>query len=183
MSDHVVHVQKNRRDIPGRAAAGAGATGEVVTAKSWAARRCTAQSGVSDTSTKDDAQALQIVLNHGNLPAKPKSEIPRRPVVTPQYAATKLYGIVPRRLATPYDARVSSPGCRRQRDSSITRRSTADAGLRLGVHPRYQVGILANNGCCFPTARSRRSTYSIVRPAGYPLVFLQNIRGLHIGRQ
>jgi len=187
MSDHVVHVQKTGAIFLGGPPLVLAATGEGVTAEDLGGAQVhCAESGVSDYFAEADAHALQIVRDiMANLPAKPKSEIPRRPVVTPQYAADELYGIVPRRLSTPYDAREIIA---RMVDGSEFLEYKALYGPTLVcgwayIHG-YQVGILANNGVLFSDSSLKATHFiQLCDRQGIPLVFLQNISGYIIGRQ
>ena len=155
MSDHVVHVQKTGAIFLGGPPLVLAATGEEVTAEELGGAQVhCAESGVSDYLAEDDAHALQIVRDiMANLPANPKSEIPRRPVSAPLYDADELYGIVPRRLSTPYDAREIIA---RMVDGSEFLEYKALYGPTLVcgwayIHG-YQVGILANKVAGGPVA-------------------------------
>ncbi len=187
MSDHVVHVQKTGAIFLGGPPLVLAATGEEVTAEELGGAQVhCAESGVSDYLAEDDAHALQIVRDiMANLPANPKSEIPRRPVSAPLYDADELYGIVPRRLSTPYDAREIIA---RMVDGSEFLEYKALYGPTLVcgwayIHG-YQVGILANNGVLFSDSSLKATHFiQLCDRQGIPLVFLQNISGYIIGRQ
>ncbi len=187
MSDHVVHVQKTGAIFLGGPPLVLAATGEEVSAEELGGAQVhCAESGVSDYLAEDDAHALQIVRDiMANLPTKSKSEIPRRPVSAPLYDADELYGIVPRRLSTPYDAREIIA---RMVDGSEFLEYKALYGPTLVcgwayIHG-YQVGILANNGVLFSDSSLKATHFiQLCDRQGIPLVFLQNISGYIIGRQ
>jgi acetyl-CoA carboxylase carboxyltransferase component len=135
---------------------------------------------------EDDAHALEIVRDIvANLPHQEKAQIPRRPAQEPVYDPQEIWGIVPRSISTPYDAREIIA---RMVDGSEFLEFKALYGPTLVtcwayIHG-YQVGILANNGVLFSDSALKATQFiSLCDRQGIPLVFLQNIAGYIVGRE
>jgi len=187
MSDHVVHVKGTGAIFLGGPPLVKAATGEEVTAEELggALVHCV-ESGVSDYYAEDDADAIdQIRHIVAWLPPQEKATIPTRPVKPPLYAAEEIYGIVPRRISTPYDSREVIA---RLVDGSefLEYKKMYGPTLVCGwayIHG-YQVGILANNGVLFSDSSLKATHFiQLCDRQGVPLIFLQNINGYIIGRQ
>ena len=187
MSDHVVHVKKTGAIFLGGPPLVLAATGEVVTAEELGGAMVHAcESGVSDYVAEDDAHAIQIVRDIvEHLPQKEKATIPTRPPKYPIYDADEIYGIVPKKISTPYDVREVIA---RMVDGSEFHEFKALFGPTLVcgwayIHG-YQVGILGNNGVLFSDSSLKATQFiSLCDRQGTPLVFLQNINGYIIGRE
>lgn len=187
MSDHVVHVKKTGAIFLGGPPLVLAATGEVVTAEDLggAMVHC-AESGVSDYIAEDDTHAIQIVRDIvEHLPPKEKAVIPTRAPKDPVYDADEIYGVVPKKITTPYDVREVIA---RIADGSEFHEFKALFGPTLVcgwayIHG-YQVGILSNNGVLFSDSSLKATQFiSLCDRQGIPLVFLQNINGYIIGRE
>ncbi|NOZ02134.1 MAG: methylcrotonoyl-CoA carboxylase [Deltaproteobacteria bacterium] len=187
MSDHVVHVNGTGAIFLGGPPLVKAATGEEVTAEELggAMVHCR-ESGVSDYYAEDDAEAIEIVRDIvGILPQPEKSRIPTRPPQDPLYDQEELYGIVPRRITTPYDCREVIA---RLVDGSEFLEFKALYGPTLVcgwayIHG-YQVGILGNNGILFSNSALKATQFiQLCDRQGIPLLFLQNINGYIIGRE
>jgi len=187
MSDHVVHVKKTGAIFLGGPPLVLAATGEEVTAEELggAEVHCV-ESGVSDYFAEDDTHAMQLVRDIvANLPPHPKATIPTRAPKDPLYDADELYGIVPKKLSTPYDVREVIA---RLVDGSEFLEYKAMYGPTLvcgwGYIHGYQVGILGNNGVLFSNSSLKATHFiQLCDRQGIPLVFLQNISGYIIGRE
>ncbi len=187
MSDHVVHVNGTGAVFLGGPPLVRAATGEEVTAEELggAAVHCR-ESGVSDYFAEDDAHALRIVRDIvGALPRPRPVPGPARPAEDPLYDPAEIYGIVPRNLSRPYDAREIIA---RLVDGSRFLEFKALYGETLVcgfafVHG-YEIGILANNGALFsPSALKATQFIQLCDRQGIPLLFLQNVPGYVVGRE
>ncbi|MBN1944804.1 MAG: acyl-CoA carboxylase subunit beta [Bradymonadales bacterium] len=187
MSDHVVHVNRTGAIFLGGPPLVKAATGEEVTAEQLggAMVHCQ-QSGVSDYFAEDDAHACQIVRDIvAVLPRRPKAEIPMRQPEDPLYPPQEIWGIVPRKLVTPYDVREVIA---RLVDGSRFLEFKALYGPTLVCGWAYLhghlVGILGNNGVLFSDSSLKATHFiQLCDRQGIPLVFLQNISGYIIGRE
>ena len=163
------------------------ATGEVVDAESLGGAEVhTGVSGVADHLAEDDRDALQIARNLvGNLNRIKPAGMAVREVVEPRYAASELYGIVPRDTRRPFDIR---EGIARIADGSVFDEFKARYGKTLvtgfaHLHG-YPVGIVANNGILFAESALKGAHFiELCNQRGIPLVFLQNITGFMVGRK
>ncbi|HVI93823.1 MAG TPA: carboxyl transferase domain-containing protein [Anaeromyxobacter sp.] len=187
MSDHVVHVRRTGAIFLGGPPLVRAATGEDVTAEELGGAdvHCR-ESGVSDHLAEDDAHALAIVRDLvAALPRAVRPPGPGRAAEDPRYDPTELYGIVPKRLARPYDVREVIA---RVVDGSRLLEFKALYGPTLvcglaHVHG-YEVGLLASNGALFsPSALKATQFVQLCDRQGIPLVFLQNVPGYVIGRE
>jgi acetyl-CoA carboxylase carboxyltransferase component len=186
MSDHVVHVTGTGAIFLGGPPLVKAATGEEVTAEDLGGARVHCQiSGVSDYFADNDEHALQILRDIMTIvPENQKSYVPTRPPVAPLYEPLEIYGIVPRRISTPYDVREVIA---RMVDGSefLEFKSLYGPTLVCGwayIHG-YQVGILGNNGILFSDSALKATQFiSLCDRQGIPLVFLQNISGYIIGK-
>ena len=187
MSDHVVHVVKTGAIFLGGPPLVKAATGEEVTAEELggAMVHCR-ESGVSDYFAEDDAHAVEIVRDIMSvLPEQERGTVLRREPEDPAYDPQEIWGIVPERISTPYDAREIIA---RIVDGSEFLEFKALYGPTLvcgfGFIHGYQVGILANNGVLFSDSSLKATQFiQLCDRQGIPLVFLQNIAGYIIGRE
>ena len=186
MSDHVVHVNKTGAIFLGGPPLVKAATGEEVSAEELGGAdvHCS-ESGVSDYFAEDDVDACQILRDIvALLPEQPRATVPRRAPRPPLYDPQELWGVVPKRLSTPYDARELIA---RMVDGSELHEFKARFGPTLvtgwAYLHGYQVGILANNGVLFSDSALKATQFiQLCDRQGIPLVFLQNIAGYIIGR-
>jgi acetyl-CoA carboxylase carboxyltransferase component len=186
MSDHVVHVNKTGAIFLGGPPLVKAATGEEVSAEELGGAdvHCS-ESGVSDYFAEDDADACQILRDIvALLPEPPRATVPRRAPRPPLYDPQELWGVVPERLSTPYDARELIA---RMVDGSEFHEFKARFGPTLvtgwAYLHGYQVGILANNGVLFSDSALKATQFiQLCDRQGIPLLFLQNIAGYIIGR-
>ncbi|MBI2838285.1 MAG: methylcrotonoyl-CoA carboxylase [Acidobacteria bacterium] len=187
MSDHVVHVNKTGAIFLGGPPLVKAATGEEVTADELGGAMVHCQeSGVSDYFAENDAGALAIIRDLvSSLPEIRKSEIPRRAPLEPLYDPHELYGIIPKKVSTPYDVREVIA---RLVDGSEFLEFKALYGPTLVcglayIHG-YQVGILASNGILFSNSALKATHFiQLCDRQGVPMLFLQNIAGYIIGRE
>ncbi|MBW1811818.1 MAG: methylcrotonoyl-CoA carboxylase [Deltaproteobacteria bacterium] len=187
MSDHVVHVKKTGAIFLGGPPLVKAATGEVVSAEDLGGAdvHCS-ESGVSDYLAEDDQHALSIVRNIVELLPAPDKQWPNlRDVKEPLYDPKEIYGIVPKSLATRYDAREVIA---RLVDGSEFHEFKERYGPTLVCGFAYlhgmQVGILANNGVLFSESALKATSFiQLCDRDRVPLLFLQNIAGYIIGRE
>jgi acetyl-CoA carboxylase carboxyltransferase component len=143
-------------------------------------------SGVSDHFARDDEHALQILRNMiENLPPQHKYPLDRAEPVDPHYDAEELYGIVPRDLMKPFDAReviariVDGSEFHEFKERYGTTIVTGFARI-MG----YPVGIVANNGVLFSESAQKGAHFvSMCATRKIPLIFLQNITGFIVGKE
>lgn len=187
MSDHVVHVKNTGAIFLGGPPLVLAATGEVVTAEDLggAMVHCS-ESGVSDYIAEDDTDAIMQLRDIiKSLPPRKKATLPMSPPKDPIYDSKEIYGIVPKKITTPYDVREVIA---RIVDGSEFLEYKALFGPTIvcgwaNIHG-YQVGILGNNGVLFSDSSLKATQFvSLCDRQGIPLVFLQNINGYIIGRE
>jgi len=187
MSDEVVHVKGTGAIFLGGPPLVLAATGEEVTADQLGGANVHCrESGVSDYLAEDDAHCLQMIRQIiRNLPPPRKTDLGLREAKPPLYDPREIYGIVPRSLSVPYDAREVIA---RMVDGSEFLEFKALYGPTLVcgwayIHG-YPVGILANNGVLFSDSSLKATQFiQLCDKRGIPLVFLQNINGYIIGKQ
>ena len=187
MSDEVVHVKGTGAIFLGGPPLVLAATGEEVTADQLGGAHVHCrESGVSDYLAEDDAHCIQMIRQIvGNLPPPVKADIGQREAKSPLYDPREIYGIVPRSLSVPYDAREVIA---RMVDGSEFLEFKALYGPTLvcgwaHIHG-YPVGILGNNGVLFSDSSLKATQFiQLCDKRGIPLVFLQNINGYIIGKQ
>ncbi len=186
MSDHVVHVQGTGAIFLGGPPLVKAATGEEVSAEELGGADVHCRlSGVSDYLAEDDAHACQIVRDVvALLPEQDKAAVPLRAPSPPRYDPQEIWGVVPRKLSTPYDVRELLA---RTLDGSEFLEFKALYGPTLvcgwGYLHGYQVGVLGNNGVLFSDSALKATQFiQLCDRQGIPLVFLQNIAGYIVGR-
>ncbi|MBI4699660.1 MAG: methylcrotonoyl-CoA carboxylase [Deltaproteobacteria bacterium] len=187
MSDHVVHVARTGAIFLGGPPLVRAATGEEVSAEELGGADVHCRlSGVSDYLAEDDAHACQIVRDiMAALPPARKAQIARREPRPPRYDPHELWGVVPRKLSTPYDVRELIA---RLVDGSEMLEFKALYGPTLVcgwayIHG-YQVGILGNNGVLFSESALKATQFiQLCDRQGTPLLFLQNIAGYIVGKE
>ena len=187
MSDDVVQVSGTGAIFLGGPPLVKAATGEEVSAEALggAGLHCS-ESGVSDYMAEDDAHCMALIREIvANLPPNKKADIGVRPAKPPLYDPQEIYGIVPKRLSTPYDVREIIA---RVVDGSEFLEFKQQYGPTLvtgwaRIHG-YPVGILGNNGVLFSESALKATQFiQLCDKREIPLVFLQNISGYIIGSE
>ncbi len=186
MSDDVVHVKGTGAIFLGGPPLVLAATGEEVTADELGGANVHCrESGVSDYFAEDDAHCIEIIRQIvKNLPPPKKADIGTREAKPPLYDPKEIYGIVPKKLVTPYDVREVIA---RMVDGSEFLEFKALYGPTIVcgwayIHG-YPVGILGNNGILFSDSSLKATQFiQLCDKRGIPLVFLQNINGYIIGK-
>jgi len=143
-------------------------------------------SGVSDHYAQSDEHALQIARNIlENVPTPEKAYLDIMQPEEPFYDPQELYGIVPRDLRKPFDAReviarlVDGSRFHEFKESYGTTLITGFAHI-MG----YPVGILANNGVLFSESAQKGAHFvSLCSVRKIPIIFLQNITGFIVGKE
>ena len=187
MSDDVVHVKDTGAIFLGGPPLVLAATGEEVTADELGGANVHCrESGVSDYFAEDDAHCIEIIRQIvKNLPPPKKAHIGTREAKPPLYDPKEIYGIVPKKLVTPYDVREVIA---RMVDGSEFLEFKALYGPTIAcgwayIHG-YPVGILGNNGILFSDSSLKATQFiQLCDKRGIPLLFLQNINGYIIGKE
>ena len=187
MSDDVVHVKGTGAIFLGGPPLVLAATGEEVTADELGGAHVHCrESGVSDYFAEDDAHCIELIRQIvRNLPPPKKADIGTREAKPPLYDPKEIYGIVPKKLVTPYDVREVIA---RMVDGSEFLEFKALYGPTIVcgwayIHG-YPVGILGNNGVLFSDSSLKATQFiQLCDKRGIPLVFLQNINGYIIGKE
>ena len=163
------------------------AIGEVVTAEELGGADVHARtSGVADHYALNDAHALGLVRRiaaqfNRREPTRLDVRAPKEPLYDPR----EIYGLVPRDVRTPYEAR--------EIIARIVDGSEFDEFKKLygttlvtgfaRIHG-YPVGIIANNGILFSESALKGAHFiELCCQRGIPLIFLQNITGFMVGRK
>src|SRR5690606_28357501 len=187
MSDETVIVRNQGTIFLGGPPLVKAATGEVVSAEELGgADLHTRESGVADHYAQNDRHALTIVRRIiKNLNRKKVLELSLQKVIPPLYDPHELYGIVPTDLRQTYDAREVI--ARLVDGSEFDEfKQTYGTTLVTGFAHLYgmPVGILANNGVLFSASALKGAHF--IGPCcqrKLPLLFLQNITGIMVGRK
>ncbi|RDD62888.1 carboxyl transferase domain-containing protein [Ferruginivarius sediminum] len=187
MSDEAVIVRNQGTIFLGGPPLVKAATGEQVSAEELGGAEVhTRISGVADHMAHDDAHALAIVRRIvGNLNRPKRHGLELRTPREPAYDPAEIYGIVPRDLKTPYDAREVIA---RLVDASEFDEFKHNYGGTLvcgfaHLHG-YPVAILANNGILFSESALKGAHFiELANQRGIPLIFLQNISGFMVGKK
>jgi 3-methylcrotonyl-CoA carboxylase beta subunit len=143
-------------------------------------------SGVSDHFADDDDHAIQILRNAvEGFGHNYKTRLEVHEPEDPHYDPQELYGIVPKDLSKPFDAREVIA---RIVDGSRFHEFKARYGTTLVTGfahiMGYPVGIVANNGILFSeSARKGAHFVSMCATRKIPLLFLQNITGFIVGKE
>ncbi|HEY1630599.1 MAG TPA: carboxyl transferase domain-containing protein [Rhizomicrobium sp.] len=163
------------------------ATGEIVTAEELGGADVHARiSGVADHYANDDVHALAIarrIVSHLNHEKRP--DIPLRTPRPPACDIAELDGIVPRTLATQYDARELIA---RLVDGSELDEFKKTYGTTIVTGFAHiegmPVGIIANNGILFSESAMKAAHFiELCCQRRVPLLFLQNIAGFMVGKK
>jgi len=163
------------------------ATGEEVTAEELGGGDVhTRISGVADHLADDDAHALEMVRDIvAHLGVGARANVEMHEPEPPRYDPEEIYGLLPRDLRTPYDARELIA---RLVDGSRFHEFKSRYGTTLVTGFAHlhgmPVGILANQGVLFSeTALKATHFIELAAQRQVPLLFLQNISGFMVGRQ
>jgi 3-methylcrotonyl-CoA carboxylase beta subunit len=163
------------------------ATGEIVDAESLGGADVhTSISGVADHFAENDEHALAIARDIvANLNRKKTNPLAIQPVAEPAYAASELYGIVPKDTRRPFDVKEIIA---RIVDGSEFQEFKVRYGKTLitgfaHIHG-MPVGIVANNGILFAESALKGAHFiELCNQRNIPLVFLQNITGFMVGKK
>jgi 3-methylcrotonyl-CoA carboxylase beta subunit len=187
MSDESVIVRNQGTIFLGGPPLVKAATGEIVTAEELGGADTHSRiSGVTDHYAQNDAHALGIARRIvASLNAVKRPNIDLRPPCEPRFAASEIYGIVPKDTRKPYDVREII--ARLVDDSQFDEfKQLYGATLVTGFAHiwGYPVGIVANNGILFSESAQKGAHFiELCAQRGIPLVFLQNITGFMVGRK
>ncbi len=187
MSDDAVIVRQQGTIFLGGPPLVKAAIGEVVTAEELGGADVHSRvSGVTDHYAVDDRHALAItrtIVANLNRPKQPQLEV--RAPEPPAYDPREIYGVLPRDVRQPYDAR--------ELIARIVDASRLDEFKRLYGETLvcgfahvwgYPVGIVANNGILFSESALKGAHFiQLCSQRRIPLVFLQNISGFMVGRK
>src|SRR5258707_6572519 len=187
MSDETIIVQGTGTIFLGGPPLVKAATGEDVTAEELGGADVhTRQSGVADYLAQDDDHALQIcrsIISTLNSRKRVNFDLarPEEPLYDPQ----ELYGVLPRSFRESYDVHEVIA---RLIDGSRFREFKALYGTTLVCGfariEGYPVGIIANNCVLFSESALKGAHFiELCTQRGIPLLFLQNITGLMVGRK
>jgi 3-methylcrotonyl-CoA carboxylase beta subunit/propionyl-CoA carboxylase len=163
------------------------ATGEIVTAEELGGADVhTRLSGVADYAAENEEEALNLVreiVEGLNLPERTPVELtePEEPIYDP----AEIYGILPRDLRQPFEAREIIA---RLVDGSRFHEFKPLFGATLvcgfARWMGFPVGILANNGVLFSESALKGTHFiELCCQRRVPLIFLQNITGFMVGRK
>jgi 3-methylcrotonyl-CoA carboxylase beta subunit len=187
MSDETIIVKGTGTIFLGGPPLVTAATGEEVTAEELGGAEVhTRQSGVADYLAEDDEHALEIVRSIVAGLNRPKQmQLDVAAPEPPLYPAEDLYAVLPSSVREAYDAREIIA---RLVDGSRLREFKANYGqtlvtgfARLGGYP---IGVIANNGVLFSESALKGTHFiELCAARGIPLLFLQNITGLRVGRE
>ncbi len=187
MSDQTVIVKGNGTIFLGGPPLVKAATGEVVTAEALGGADVHARvSGVADYEADDEAHALRLLrdivegLNHvKRVPAA------LQPPEEPLFDPSELYGLLPRDLRQPFDARevvARLVDGSRFHEFKPLYGTTLVCGFAHWLG--YPVGIIANNGVLFSESALKGAHFiELCCQRRIPLVFLQNITGFMVGQK
>ncbi|MCB0265387.1 MAG: methylcrotonoyl-CoA carboxylase, partial [Calditrichaeota bacterium] len=188
MSDEVVIVRKQGYIYIGGPPLVKAATGEVVTDEDLGGADVHARvSGVADHYAMNEEHAFEITRNlmeNLNLPDQP-AKLDMREPEDPYYDPEELYGIIPKDVRKPYDAREiiarMVDGSRFQEFKALYGPTLVCGFARMLGYP---VGIIANNGVLFSESSVKGAHFiNLCTQRKIPLLFLQNITGFIVGKE
>jgi acetyl-CoA carboxylase carboxyltransferase component len=189
MSDEAVIVKNQGTIFLGGPPLVKAATGEEVTAEELGGGDVhTRISGVADHLADDDSHALEMardIVSHLSPPRSARGSLDLRDPEPPRYDAQEIYGVLPRDLRTPFDAREIIA---RLVDGSRFHEFKARYGITLVTGFAHlhgmPVAILANNGVLFSDSALKATHFiELAAQRGVPLLFLQNVSGYIVGKQ
>ncbi len=162
------------------------ATGEEVSAEVLGGGQVHCQiSGVADYLAEDDEDALALTrVRIANLNLTQQLALERKPVKTPRYPTSDLYGLIPKDSKQHFDVREIIA---RLVDDSLFDEFKALYGQTLVCGFAHidglPVGILANNGVLFSESAQKGAHFiQLCCQRKIPLLFLQNITGFMVGK-
>ncbi|MFP4126576.1 MAG: carboxyl transferase domain-containing protein [Alphaproteobacteria bacterium] len=162
------------------------ATGEEVTAEELGGGDVhTRLSGVADHLAANDLHALEIARDVvAQLGPRRRPEIQRVAPQPPAYATDDLHGIVPVDNRTGYDVReIIARLVDGSRFDEFKHRYGTTLVTAFAHLEGMPVGIVANNGVLFAESAVKGAHFvELCCQRGIPLVFLQNITGVMVGR-
>lgn len=188
MSDEVVIVRKQGYIYIGGPPLVKAATGEVVSDEDLGGADVHARvSGVADHYAMNEEHAFELTRNlmeNLNLPDQPAKLDVREPE-DPYYDPEELYGIIPKDVRKPYDAREiiarMVDGSRFQEFKALYGPTLVCGFARILGYP---VGIIANNGVLFSESSVKGAHFiNLCTQRKIPLLFLQNITGFIVGKE
>ena len=187
MSDETVIVKGQGTIFLGGPPLVKAATGETVSAEDLGGADVHARkSGVADHYATDDAHALALARRIvANLNTRKDVDIPLAEPRPPALDPAELDGIVPRSLATQYDAREVIArlvdGSELDEFKTLYGTTLVSGFAHIGGLP---VGIIANNGILYSESALKAAHFiELCCQRRVPLLFLQNISGFMVGRQ
>src|SRR5437870_2582723 len=187
MSDEAVIVKGTGTIFLGGPPLVKAATGEEVTAEELGGADVhTRISGVADHFAEDDEDAIAIVRNIvENLPFEKREPRTRIDAEEPLYDPEELYGVIQRDIRRPYDVReVIARIADGSRFQEFKERYATTLVTGFARVFGYKVGILANNGVLFSESALKAIHFiEICNQRRVPLVFMQNITGIMVGKQ
>ncbi len=143
-------------------------------------------SGVSDHYAHNDEHAIEVCRNIiENVPKEMKFELDTIEPEDPFYDPSEIYGIIPKDLRKPFDAREVIA---RLVDGSRFHEFKEYYGPTIVTGfahiMGYPVGIVANNGVLFSESAQKSAHFvSLCAVRKIPLIFLQNITGFIVGKE
>lgn len=187
MSDETVIVKNQGTIFIGGPPLVKAATGVEVTAEELGGADVHCRiSGVSDHYAINDEDAINITRNIvENIPKKSKFILDTSEPCEPHYDPSELYGIIPRDIKKPIDAREIIArivdGSLFHEFKSLYGQTIVTGFARIMGYP---VGIIANNGVLFSESSLKASHFiELCSVRKIPLVFLQNITGFIVGKE
>lgn len=186
MSDETVIVRNQGTIFIGGPPLVKAATGADVTAEELGGGDVHAKiSGVADHLAENDEHALQITRNIvENFGKNDKFELERGEIEEPYYDPKEIYGILPKSLKTPFDAKeiiarlVDGSKFQEFKENYAKTLITGFAKI-MG----YPIGIIANNGILFGETSLKGAHFiELCTSRKIPLLFLQNITGFMVGK-
>lgn len=187
MSDYAVFVRRQAKVFLGGPPLVKMATGEEVDDETLGGAEMHArQSGVSDYTAEDDADAIRLgrqIVALLNIAKPAVCCARRRAPQEPIYDTDELLGVIPADPRTPFDIREIIA---RIVDGSRFMEFKRDYGPTLVAgHAHisgYPVGILGNNGVLFSESANKAAQFiQLCNQSRTPLVYLQNITGFMVG--
>jgi len=143
-------------------------------------------SGVSDHLAENDEHALQLLRNIvAGLGRNERARLEMAAPEDPYYDAEELYGIIPKDLSKPFDAReVIARIVDGSRFHEFKERYATTLVTGFAHVMGFPVGVVANNGILFAeSARKGAHFVSMCAVRKIPLLFLQNITGFMVGKE
>ena len=187
MSDQTVIVKGNGTIFLAGPPLVKAATGEIVTAEELGGGDThTRISGVADYLAEDEPDALRLVREIAESLNRKKETPPDFAAPEePLYDSRELYGILPKDLRQPFDAREVIArlvdGSKFHEFKPLYGPSLVCAFARWMGYP---VGIIANNGVLFSESALKGAHFiELCCQRRVPLVFLQNITGFMVGKK